>query len=162
MYLPARLNKGYFGSDCSLAREDRHVSILASITRQLSPVPLFAILSFFSALFLTPNAIHDSLPVAFIPTNKRLETVFSHLILVKHRLLVAYLLGYTTTTTPRIASICARYIAKRLKQRSVESPKNEDSISSERELGRRLLAAVKGGIRFDGFAMVCGITLLSS
>jgi len=109
-----------------------------------------------------PNAIRDSLPIAFIPTNKRFETVFSHSILIKHRLLVAYLLGYTTTTTPRIASICARYIAKRLKQRSVESPKNEDSISSERELGRRLLAAVKGGIRFDGFAMVCGITLLSS
>jgi hypothetical protein len=73
---------------------------------------------------------------------------------------VAYLLGYTTTTTPRIASICARYVAKRLKQRTVESPKNEDSISSERELVRRLLAAVKGGLRVDGFAMVCGKPLI--
>src|ERR1700737_276000 len=71
--------------------------------------------------------------------------------------MIAYLLGYATTTTPRIASICARYIAKRLKQRTVESPKNEDAISTERELFRRLLGALKGGVRFDGFAMVCGI-----
>jgi hypothetical protein len=73
------------------------------------------------------------------------------------RLVIAYLLGYATTTTPRIASTCARYIAKRLKQRSIESPKNEDAIASERELVHRLLGAIKGGIRFDGFAMVCGI-----
>jgi hypothetical protein len=69
---------------------------------------------------------------------------------------VAYLLGYTTTTTPRIAAICARYVAKRLKQRNVESPKNGEGISTERELAQRLVAVIKGGFRFDGFAMVCG------
>lgn len=75
------------------------------------------------------------------------------------RLLIAYLLGYTATTTPRIASICARYVTKRLKQRKVEAPKNEDAISSERELIRRVIKAIKGGVRFDGFAMVCVIIL---
>jgi len=69
---------------------------------------------------------------------------------------VAYLVGYATTTTPRLASICARYVAKRLKQRNVESPKNGEAISTERELVQRLVAAIKGGFRFDGFAMVCG------
>jgi len=68
---------------------------------------------------------------------------------------VAYLLGYTATTTPVIASICARYVAKRLKQQKVEFPKNE-GVTTERELVRRLVAAMKGGFRFDGFAMVCG------
>jgi len=75
------------------------------------------------------------------------------------RLLLAYLLGYTATTTPRVASVCARYVAKRLKQRKVEAPKNEDAISSERELVARVVNAIKGGVRFDGFAMVCVIIL---
>lgn len=71
-------------------------------------------------------------------------------------LVVAYFLGYTATTTPRIAAICARYVAKGLKQRKVESPKNGEAIASERELLRRLGITIKGGFRTDGFAMACG------
>jgi hypothetical protein len=76
---------------------------------------------------------------------------------------VAYLLGYATTTTPRIASIFARYVAKRLKQRNVKSAKNVDTATgTERELLHQLLATIKGGVRFDGFAMVCGNSLSAS
>ena len=69
------------------------------------------------------------------------------------------MLGYTATTGPRIASICARYVSKRLKQRKVEAPKERDAISTEKELVKRLVAAIKGGVRLDGFAMVCGSLL---
>ena len=75
------------------------------------------------------------------------------------RLVAAYILGYTATTAPRIASICARYVSKRLKQKAVEAPKNEDAITSENELLHRLITTIRGGFRMNGFAMVCGIPM---
>ena len=123
------------------------------------PCPSFRANNFpFSSSIFSP-APYSSASIS----NGSEDTIFQHSTTVRtpitwfeYRFVVAFALGYTATTSPRIASICASYVAKRLKQRSVEGQKNKDDLSTEPEMVRRLIATIKGGLRFDGFAMVCG------